>query len=63
MTYLQTMQLTADGRRTAKINDLNYRILKLSEQAHAAQPGSEERKTLRALGAKLIAERNELRRG
>lgn len=59
MTHLQTLQLTADGRSTARANDLRHRIRKLSEQAHAAQPGSAERARLRAIGMRLIAELKE----
>lgn len=62
MTHLQTLQLTADGRDTAKLNDLVWRIGKLSA-AYVAETDPAKRSKIRALGARLIAQRDELRRG
>jgi hypothetical protein len=58
MTYLQALQLTS--LETAKLNDLNWRIRRLSDQ-YAAETDPATRKALKALGARLIAERDEIR--
>lgn len=58
MTYLQSLQLT---NREPRLSDVLYRIRKLSER-YAQTSNAAERAALRTLGARLIAERDALRK-
>lgn len=62
MTHTAICQLTSLGRDTAKWNDLMWRIGKV-QALYAAETDQTKRTDLKALGRKLVAERDEMRRG
>lgn len=57
-----TLTQTMAGRSTARLNDLNWRIRRLANQ-YAAETDPATRKALKAIGARLVKERDEIRGG